>query len=65
MRAPDSRTASATLSRLIPPASIQGSGQRRPDSSVHSKASALPPGSAFFMSFGGRASNISQSAASR
>src|SRR6056297_1227034 len=45
-RAPVSRTASATFSGVSPPASIHGTGQRRPAISRQSKESPLPPGSA-------------------
>ena len=42
--APDSRTASATLSGVSPPASIHGRFQRRPAISRQSNAWPLPPG---------------------
>src|SRR5882724_3681078 len=56
-RAPESATASARLSGLRPPASIQGLGQSWPCSSRQSKEMALPPGNASFIEGGGLASN--------
>src|SRR5215468_5694040 len=61
-RAPEMRAASARLSLVRPPDSIQGDGQERPASSCQSKESALPPGKALVICGGGLASNSSQSA---
>src|SRR5262245_37384909 len=65
VRAPVAATAPARLPILSPPASIQGSAQARPAISDQSKLTALPPGSAPFISGGGLASNSSRSATAR